>query len=103
MHVSRSLEDIPHTRWVSLALALALLQACGRSIDDRQVSDLRSANGTSDVAPDTFRVSSGTVRGHVAAHAINWDAPTVAGHLAGIGLKAEAVGIATRPTAMQTP
>ena len=58
---------------------------------------MRSDNGTSDLARDTFRVSSGTVRGHVAAHAINWDAPTVAGHLAGIGLKAEAVGMATRP------
>ena len=33
----------------------------------------------------------------VAADAVNWDAETVAGHLTGIGLTADAVGLVARP------
>ena len=94
---------VPHTRWVSLAVAVALLQACERSSDQNSaVSDSPSAverrvPGTSAPAPDSFRVLPVTERGQVAADAINWDAPTVAGHLREIGLVARAVGVVARP------
>ena len=103
MNTGRAFARIPHTRWVSLALSLALLQACERSNGDRKVASdslssvKRRVPGTSDPAPDTFRALARTERSQVAAHAMNWDAPTVAGHLLGIGLMAAAVGIVARP------
>lgn len=91
-------------RWTSLVLAVALLQGCKQADGDHSVASSSAlpplgpkAAGTSDVPPDTFRVSAGTERGHVAANAINWDAPTVADHLRGIGLMAAAVGVVARP------
>ena len=101
MKASRSLGGSHPARWASLALALALLQGCGRTRDNAAAipDSLAPARGalTSNRAPDTLRALSRSERNDVAAHAISWDAPTVAGHLRGIGLVAEAKGIVTRP------
>lgn len=103
MNTRRSFARMPRTHWASLALAIALLQACERSNGDRKVASdslwsvKRQVPGTSDPAPDTLRALARTERSQVAAHAINWDAPTVAGHLRGIGLMAEPVGTVARP------
>ena len=103
MFASRSYALLPHTRAISVGLALALLQACGRShsdgkvISDSVASAMRGVPATADVAPDTLRAVGRSERNDVAAHAISWDAPTVAGHLQGIGLMAKATGIVTRP------
>ena len=103
MFASRSYALLPYTRAISVGLALTLLSACGRSHSDGKViadslpSVRRGAPATSDLSPDTLRAVSRSERAQVAAHAINWDAPTVAGHLQGIGLMANATGIVTRP------
>ena len=81
MNTRRSFTRMPRTRWASLALALALLQACERSNDDRRLaSDSLSSvkqrvPAAPDPAPDTLRALARTERRQVAAHAINWDAP----------------------------
>ena len=80
MNTRRSFTRMPRTRWASLALALALLQACERSNDDRRLaSDSLSSvkqrvPAAPDPAPDTLRALARTERRQVAAHAINWDA-----------------------------
>ena len=104
MNARQSLVLMSHTRWGAFAVAAALLQACGPPAKDRKgpTSDslssvTRTMPANPDLTPDTLRAMGGTERGHVAAHAISWDAPTVAGHLRGIGLTARAVGVVARP------
>ena len=64
-------------------------------MDTLATSDTGARNAP--VPQDTLRLSTAMQRGDVAANAITWDAPTVAGHLKGFGLRAEALGIVTRP------
>ena len=103
MLAKRSFVLLPHTRAVSVGMLLVLLQACGRSHSDGKVvtdslaSVTRGVPAAPDLTPDTLRALGRSDRHDVAAHAINWDAPTVAGHLQGIGLMAKATGIVTRP------
>ena len=92
------------TRCASLVLAIALLQACSQPDTERSAATSDSlasvgkrAPGLSPSTPDTLRLTDPGQRGHVSAQAINWDAPTVAGHLRGIGLTAKAAGVVARP------
>ena len=60
--------------------------------DGRGSSASESGKGS-----DTLRASAGAEHVGVAADAVTWDAETVAGHLTGIGLTANAVGVVARP------
>ena len=86
-------------------VAVGLLLACSRG--DREAKGVSpnavtaTERGTSaslpGKSPDSLRASAGAEHVGVAADAVNWDAQTVAGHLTGYGLAAQAVGDVARP------